>query len=164
MPKIIALPSRETVLEHLRYEPETGEFWWVRRAPRRSLWKPAGGKHYRYSDGKPAHISIKLNDQAYQAHRLAWLVMTGADPGSLTVDHLDRDPFNNRFSNLRLADSALQSLNRHAYGVSKYKGVAYNRRDRKWQASYAANGRRYSLGYFATEEEAGAAAAPYYTP
>jgi hypothetical protein len=88
--------------------------------------------------------------------------MTGEDPGDMTIDHLNRNPFDNRWSNLRLADGSLQIRNQKNRGRSQYRGVYFNLRKRKWQASAWIDGKRKFLGLFDAEEDAGAAAAPYF--
>jgi hypothetical protein len=35
------------------------------------------------------------------AHRVAWLLHTGEDPGTLVIDHINRQRNDNRISNLR---------------------------------------------------------------
>jgi hypothetical protein len=79
----------------------------------------------------------------------------------LTIDHIDRNPFNNKFNNLRLADNVLQNRNQKPRGQSRYKGVCPDKNGR-WRAHFKINGKMQRLGTFATEEEAAAVAAPYY--
>lgn len=88
--------------------------------------------------------------------------MTGEDPGIMTIDHVNRNPFDNRWENLRLADMSLQMRNRNNFGKSPYKGVCFRADLQKWNAYAWVNGKRKHLGHFLTEEEAAAAAAPYY--
>ncbi len=164
MPQHKPLPPREWLLENLRYEPETGLFWWVKRGPRRQMSKPVGNRVYQSRDGEPACIQVAFGTdrKSYVLHRLAWLMMTGDDPGELTVDHINRNPFDNRWENLRLADSSLQMRNRRNFGRSKHKGVHYRHDRQKWAARATVNGRLKHLGLFSTEEEAAAVAAPYF--
>ena len=93
--KTKALPSLERVKELLTYDAETGEFTWnVSRGP-----KPAGSPAgQRWVD----YVRIKIDGKSYQAHRVAWLLLTGTDPGDMVVDHIDCDKQNNRAANLRL--------------------------------------------------------------
>lgn len=73
----------------------------------------------------------------------------------MTGDHIDRDPLNNRRSNLRLATQAQQSHNRPSQrGTSMHRGVSRHSQTGRWVANV---GRTY-LGCFDTEEEAAAAA------
>lgn len=64
-----------------------------------------------------------------------------------TVDHIDRDPTNNRRSNLRYATRQQQLQNRGFKGVSQIKSG-------KWQARIMVNGVRKYLGLFDSKEEA----------
>ena len=49
---------------------------------------------------RTGHIRICIMRVKYLAHRLAWLYVTGSWP-SQDIDHIDGDPTNNRFANLR---------------------------------------------------------------
>jgi len=90
----------------LWYDPETGVFIWLRPPKHNSklLGKPAGNTR---PDG---YTTIRINGEAYYAHRLAFLYMTGQWPEPET-DHIDRNPFNDRWSNLREATSSLNKYN-----------------------------------------------------
>lgn len=162
MPHPKPLPSREWLLENLRYEPDTGLFWWAKPGLGRKLNVPAGAKNYKACSGEPKEIAISISRSLYKAHRLAWLMMTGNDPGGLTVDHVNRCPFDNRWDNLRLASNSLQCFNRRNFGRSVYKGVCFEKRAGKWKAHRRVDGKQVFLGYFNTEEEAGAVAAPFF--
>lgn len=165
MPHPKPLPSREWLLENLRYEPDTGLFWWVKPGSNRRLNKPVGHRSCRPErSDEPSGIQVAFGTprKRYLLHRLAWLIMTGNDPGDMTIDHINRNPFDNRWENLRLADSSLQMRNRRNFGKSKYKGVHYRSDNQKWRACVRVGGRLISLGQFETEEEAAAAAAPYF--
>jgi hypothetical protein len=95
-------------------------------------------------------------------------------PSHLVVDHINRNVFDNRRSiNLRvctIADNVRNSPKNRSRGLtSKYKGVTRHSdfgRQKVWQAVISPSGRKFSLGYYATEEEAAlaynAAAIKYY--
>lgn len=70
------------------------------------------------------------------------------------VDHENLNPLDNRRSNLRLANRSQNGTNsaRHKNNTSGYKGVAYSKREHKWQASITHNGKMKWLGYFPTSE------------
>lgn len=78
-------------------------------------------------------------------------------PKDMFVDHINFCRYDNRNSNLRLA-TPLQNLHNRkpTEGKSKYKGVTYHECG-KWRARVCYNNKRYSLGLFDTEEEAGRA-------
>ena len=137
------LPSLERVQELLNYDPLTGEFTWkVTRGP-----KPAGSSAgQRWVD----YVRIKIDGKAYQAHRLAWLFLTGADPGNMVIDHIDCDKQNNRADNLRLSTISENGA-RTLRGEPKCYQVSANG---KYQAVYTHNRKRITLGTFDTAEEA----------
>lgn len=157
-----ALPSREELLRHLRYDPETGFMWRLGTAGIRSRLNPVGCRTCRGHDGKPSSIKIVFAGIPYYAHRLIWRMMTGDDPGTMQIDHINRNPFDNRWGNLRLADSSLNARNKGSLGASSHKGVCFHARDKRWMATCWVNGKQKHLGYFKTEAEAAAVAAPYH--
>ena len=75
------------------------------------------------------------------------------------VDHIDRDPLNNRRENLRLATGSenMRNLVKHKDNTSGYKGVYFHKGTRKWQAKIAVNHKQIHLGLFDTPEAAAAA-------
>jgi hypothetical protein len=83
-------------------------------------------------------------------------------PDGLEVDHINRDSFDNRRANLRLATRQQNEWNtgKHSNGKNHYKGVFFhpeNRRKHKtgrWQARISTKDGLVHLGYFDTELEA----------
>src|SRR5262249_3674854 len=95
--------------EVLDYDPETGVFRWrVCRGPRAS-GSMAGCPN---SDHR---IYIKIDGQNYLASPLAYLWMTGTLPDDQQVDHINRDPSDNRWINLRLATHSQNQANGNLY-------------------------------------------------
>lgn len=77
------------------------------------------------------------------------------------VDHRNHDTLDNRRCNLRKCSLEENSRNRAKLGAahiksSRYKGVSWHKRARKWSA-YIGSHPKISLGYFSSEEEAAAA-------
>lgn len=73
------------------------------------------------------------------------------------VDHVEsRSTLDNRRSNLRLATRAQNQQNQglDVTNTSGYKGIYWHQHNKSWKASIRQNGKRISLGYFATPEEA----------
>jgi hypothetical protein len=80
--------------------------------------------------------------------------ITGACPGQ-QVDHANHDTLDNRDSNLRLTDKAGNMRNqRKRRGASQFKGVTWDKVNRRWRAQIQMNGRGYHLGRFDAEAEA----------
>jgi hypothetical protein len=86
-------------------------------------------------------------------HRL----IMGARPGS-EIDHRDGNGLNNTKSNLRFCTHSQNKANTHvASGVSRYKGVTWDKSRGVWQAWISVGDRTKWLGRFATEAEAASA-------
>jgi hypothetical protein len=88
---------------------------------------------------------------------LARLIL-GLTDKTVEADHKNRNPLDNRRSNLR---PATKSENRRNSGkcskLSPFKGVTFDRcvhNTKKWRAYTRIKGKRIWLGYFATAEEA----------
>lgn len=87
-------------------------------------------------------------------HRL----IIGAGSGDL-VDHINRNPLDNRTANLRLATRSQNAANRGADRrrngtTSRHKGVSFNKARGKWCAYIHVDGKTRSLGRFEAEDDA----------
>lgn len=71
-------------------------------------------------------------------------------------DHIDRNPLNNRRSNLRPATSAqnCQNRGRASNNQSGFKGVSFRKDRGTWIASIRSGGRLTKIGTFETPEDA----------
>lgn len=76
-------------------------------------------------------------------------------PKGVYVDHINRNPLDNRRKNLRFAtqsqNMANQGLAKH--NSSGYKGVSFHKAAQKWQA-YIECGKKIHIGCFADRHEA----------
>ena len=113
----------------MKYDPETGLF--------DPPCKP-GPNGYRRVGTTPAH-------------RVAWLLGHGENPGKMLVDHINGDRADNRLANLRLATPQQNAWNRKA------KGYTYIKSRNQYRAGTYHRGSYVLIGYFDTEEEAGKA-------
>lgn len=76
-------------------------------------------------------------------------------PKGLVVDHIDGNTLDNRKCNLRICTYAQNALNRRPHGqASKYRGVTWGPRQKKWRAAIQRDKKQIHLGYFKTEIEA----------
>lgn len=141
-----------------RYNPDTGEFFWL--VPAWGGKIPAGSPAGTISGDGAGRADrrvflLKYRGQMYRAHRVAWLITIGKWPSN-QIDHINGDPLDNRFCNLREATRHQNMHNtKKRAGTSRYKGVSKS--FGKWKAQIRANGNPIHLGQFATEEEAHAA-------
>ena len=107
-PKIIP----DFVREELRYEPETGHLYWKNRR---------GGK--RAGSIQKNALSVNVRGVKLYCHRVAWFLARGEQPDE--IDHINRNPFDNRLCNLRNVSHATNMLNRKAKGVCFTGGKVY---------------------------------------
>lgn len=82
--------------------------------------------------------------------------MTSEWPPNL-VDHIDNNPQNNRWSNLRLATSSQNNINRKHRKAGSLKGAVWCPWCSLWRARIYYGGVPIQIGYFKTREEAHAA-------
>lgn len=139
------------LLQALRYEPDSGLFYWItppKQHPRMRDYA-AGGIATGY-------VVIKIDNQKYKAHRLAWLYVHGEWPCG-DIDHANGCPLDNRISNLRIATNPQNQANRRRdFGKDVAKGVRALPSG-KYQARISVAGRLLCLGSFTTEQEASSA-------
>jgi len=151
--KVADLLTAAEVRRLLDYDPETGVLLWRHRddvLPR--VNKRLAGKAAGCLDGQYGYTSVRVLDRLYQAHRLIWLHVTGEWP-SAVIDHIDGDPSNNAWSNLRQATRAENNRNR-MQRRNGLKGVTINRSTGRWMAMIMLGRKNHYLGSFDTEEAA----------
>lgn len=143
--------DRATLMNVLSYDQVTGKFTWKVR-PCRNVF-PGDLAGTRTSDG---YVQIRMNGITYKAHRLAYVYMTGIDPGTC-IDHVNGDREDNRFSNLRAVSNSVNAQNRRkakAGAKSGLIGAFWNSARSHWISSILVDGERINLGKFASEKEA----------
>lgn len=137
------------IFELLNYCPDTGNFTWkTNRRGRRQAGDTAGCIH------PHGYVRISIDYRLYNAHRVAWLFITGKWPVQ-NIDHIDGNRANNKASNLRECSQQANCFNRKLRRDSKsgYKGVSSV--NGKWGAWIKINGKSKNLGCsFETAEEA----------
>jgi hypothetical protein len=126
--------------EVLDYNPEIGQFRWVRGKGRRDRV----GYTNRY-------VLIGVDHQGYLAHRLAWLWMTGHWPTD-EIDHINRNPLDNRWENLRCVTRKQNSRNHGLYkhNTSGVNGIFWSTSRRRWKVEICGE----FFGWFVTKSEA----------
>ena len=90
----------------------------------------------------------------FRVPRLIWLWVTGELPAH-TIDHIDRNRDNNRWSNLRDVPKEQQTLNKGTPTNNKsgFRGVSL-RPSGRYEASYQYRGKRTYFGMYDTAIEA----------
>ena len=144
----------ERLREVLDYCPETGLFTWrVSTSNRMPIGSAAGSL-------KPnGYVAVNIDGKRYQAHRLALFWVSGIEPKAQAVDHKDRNPSNNKFTNLREAtrEENMQNASLSKANLSGYKGVSWVPDRQKWQVYITIRNKRLPLGRFYNISDAVAA-------
>jgi hypothetical protein len=104
-------------------------------------WKWQAHKLYRYNKW---YATRNENGKEIRMHR----VITNA-PDGMDVDHIDNDGLNNQDENLRVCTHAQNLANQGTQkrNTSGYKGVAWHKGNKMWQANITLNGKPASVGY-----------------
>jgi len=142
--------DQEYVKNLLNYNPDTGIFTY-RYSPQYSI-KAGDVAGCLQENG---YVGVFIRGRAYRLHRLAFLYMTGEFPPK-SVDHINGNRSDNRWSNLRLADNKLngRNLSMQARNKSGCLGVWW-RKDRKcWAAEIRVNGEKIHLGHYKDRNKA----------
>jgi len=100
---------------------------------------------------RDGYIRVRFKGKEYRAHRIIWEMFNKQIPSGYIVDHIDRDPFNNRIENLRLATNSNNRHNSTTSLTNLPKGV--QKVGKKYRARIY-RGKWYSLGSFESLEEA----------
>lgn len=94
--------------QYISYCPETGTLRWIHSSKHGNRVK---GEPWGTLNHRSGYIYRGFKYGRYLAHRVAWLLGTGEDPGDKTVDHKNGNRADNRLKNLRLATRKDQSFN-----------------------------------------------------
>lgn len=135
-----------------RFDLINGEFFWkIQLFNGVFVGKKAG------SYKKTGYYEVSVNKKVYQAHRLVWLWYKGCMP-TKSIDHINRNPSDNRIENLREANPIEQAQNTGLKKNTKsmVKGIYYKPHlaDGRWIVSIRALGKQMHLGCFACFGEA----------
>lgn len=149
------LPPKAEIMAWLHYNPATGAFTWMQEPTIAPQYKFTAAGGLRAS----GYTYIAFNDYGLlAAHRLAWVYVHGDIPEGMEVDHIDNDPSNNRISNLRLATSSQQKMNKRVQSNNRsgLKGAYYHaaHKGKKWRSQIKVGDKLIFLGYYHTAEEA----------
>lgn len=158
------MTSPQSIIEAFNYDPLTGEVTWRLDRPREHF--KTQGAYQRYLNlqaGRPIRAStnfygyfvVGLNNAVLAVHRIAFVVMTGSFP-TQHVDHIDGNPLNNIWTNLREVSQAVNTRNQklNKRNRSGYAGVYHIKRDNRWASQVKVDGVITRLGAFDTPEEA----------
>lgn len=150
-----AVINSEGLREVIRYDPDTGWFFWVNAGH-----KIKAGQRADKPDSDEGYLCINLNNRSFKAHRLAWVYMHGPIPSGMDIDHINRNRSDNKIENLRLCTRAQNCQNTakpRSNNSTGFLGVSYQKQCKKFVAYIGVNGKRTTIGRYNTAEEASAA-------
>ena len=123
-------------------------FWRVFTNPRAPIGSKVGCVH------ASGYLRTKINNKIYFNHRIIFLYHHGYLPKC--IDHIDGNPSNNKIENLREASRTQNNQNAKTRkdNTSGVKGVRWDKDAKKWRVRVWVNGKRKSLGYYDSLEQA----------
>lgn len=98
---------------------------------------------------KRTYIKADLTRGSIYMHR----VVMKAEKGEI-IDHKDGNGLNNQKNNTRKCTSSQNNTNKQGRGLSKYRGVCWNKDRNKWKSQIFVNKKEIFLGLFKDEIEA----------
>lgn len=151
----------EILRELIDYDPKSGLMWWKKRTlnhipQQRALdsWNTKwAGKPALVTSAPGGYLKGSIFHKDIKAHRAAWAIHYGKWPSN-QIDHINRNPRDNRISNLRDVTPQQNCANRNPQtsrgaipsGIDFCKG--------RWRVRTRIDGRRIYVGSFQTIEEA----------
>lgn len=98
----------------------------------------------------------KCISRTFSIHKLVAITFLNNKPdktNKIVVDHINNIRTDNRIENLQLI-SHRENCSKDKKGLSKYKGVNWNKTAKKWQSRISINNKRINLGLFTCELKA----------
>lgn len=128
----------------LSYDPITGLFKWIESGRGRRSDLVAG--HVK-KKGKNIWRRIVFDQQEYTSGQLAWTLMKGVFP-EFIIDHIDQDPLNDKWINLRRGDKCVvqRNLKQNSRNKTGVTGVKLNKTSLKYTAFIGVGGKQKYLG------------------
>jgi len=122
-----------------------GQLVWAKSGKNRRVGCPAGSLR---ADG---YSEVHFDGNRERVHRVIWKMHFGKIPVGFVIDHINRDPTDNRLDNLRCIP---KRLNHHNLKPIK---AHHHKKSGKWTSRIRRFGKNKNLGYFDTQKAAVAA-------
>jgi hypothetical protein len=101
------------------------------------------------------NLGKKSKFKLFQIHQLVAIAFLNHKPNGYekVVDHINNIKTDNALINLQIISNR-ENVSKDSNGISKYTGVAFNKKCKKWQSYININSKAKYLGLFKTELEA----------
>lgn len=144
--------TAESVKDIFTYDSEEGILRWKVNGMKVRAGQPVG------SPDKVGRLRTTYNYKNYLVYHLIWLFVYGRLPEK-EIDHIDRNPGNNKLANLRECSHAENLRNAGARTNNKtgHVGIFWDERRGKYLANLMKDGVTHHIGRYHTLEEAVAA-------
>ena len=102
------------------------------------------------------HLCKSKKRKCYKIHQLVAMAFLNHKTGSrrLVVDHVDNNKLNNKVSNLQIISQRFNVSKDRKNCSSKYTGVAWHKKSKKWRSTIRINGKNKWLGHYDKELDA----------
>jgi hypothetical protein len=148
MPKSTPLP--DCLKDQCVYDPVTGL---IDQPDKKKTGRPSLNNN----GYAVVNITVDGTPKRFLAHRVAWFLHYGTDPGVMQVDHINGNRADNRIENLRLVSHAENCHNQAVSTSRKKTGLplgVYLAANGGFRASITVDGREQYLGVFDTPDQA----------
>jgi len=107
---------------------------------------------YKWYTAKGNYVQAWINSKMVLLHKF----VMNYHEGEMVVDHINRNPLDNRKCNLRIVTRSQNMMNTSSQigSSSKYIGVCFDKIRNKWRATINLNGKQIQLGEFNNEIDA----------
>jgi hypothetical protein len=145
--EILTSLTQQALKQIFWYDPKSGFFYWRHtKCYTVKPWDKAGT-----FDGK--YCRIRVGQERFFAHRLAWLYMTGSHPTN-QIDHINGIKIDNSWANLREATNKQNQENRRLSKTNKSGVAGVYKSGCKWRAKITSFGVVYHSERFKFLHEA----------
>jgi len=102
------------------------------------------------------YLQLNIFGKQYRVHRIIYVMHHGEIPDQILIDHINRNPLDNRIENLRLATSPQNKNNTSVTKRNKsgYKGVHWDALTNKWRVQIRFDNKQKHIGLFKNIEDA----------
>jgi hypothetical protein len=106
---------------------------------------------YKWNYTSHGYAETRIEGKLVRMHRL---IMSA--PRGVLVDHINMNGIDNRKSNLRLCTKSenMRNRNKTKLNTSGYKGVVWDKVNKKWRSQIRMDGKNYNIGRFLLKRDA----------